>query len=215
MTSRPKRRSSSKANYCRETQLEPEGPFGEVSGTYPDPGVAHVFRLKAITRRRDAIYYALHCGFPPTDTQSTTGLGIEMATIEQLRNVDGGLDLLDVRLLTVSGLMTLVIKLRQRVEGQAKVALMGALAGPYQQPKMAIAVDDDIDASDLRQIMWSMATRVRADRDVIMFPNVKALGAGQRLPRNPGSGSISACRYEVDDRCDQTGGDVAEGKGSV
>jgi 2,5-furandicarboxylate decarboxylase 1 len=166
--------------------LEPEGPFGEVTGTYPDPGVAHVFRLKAITRRRDAIYYALHCGFPPTDTQSTTGMGIEIATIEHLRNVDGGLDLLDVRLLTVSGLMTLVIKLRPRVEGQAKTALMAALAGPYQQPKMAIAVDDDIDASDLRQIMWSVATRVRADRDVIMFPNVKVWGLDNASPVVPG-----------------------------
>jgi len=166
--------------------LEPEGPFGEVTGTYPDPGQAHVFRLKAITRRRDAIYYALHCGFPPTDTQSTTGLGIELATMGHLRNVDGGLDLLDVRLLTVSGLMTLVIKLRPRVEGQAKTALMAALAGPYQQPKMAIAVDDDIDASDLRQIIWSMATRVRADRDVIMLPNVKVWGLDNASPVIPG-----------------------------
>ncbi|MGA9006033.1 MAG: UbiD family decarboxylase [Xanthobacteraceae bacterium] len=166
--------------------LEPEGPFGEVTGTYPDPGQAHVFRLKAITRRRDAIYYALHCGFPPTDTQSTTGLGIELATMEHLRVVDGGLDLLDVRLLTVSGLMTLVIKLRPRVEGQAKTALMAALAGPYQQPKMAIAVDDDIDASDLRQIMWSLATRVRADRDVILIPNVKVWGLDNASPVIPG-----------------------------
>ena len=166
--------------------LEPEGPFGEVTGSYPDAGQGHVFKLKAITRRRDAIYYALHCGFPPTDTQSTTGFGIELATLAHLRSVDGGLDLLDVRLLTVSGLMTLVIKLRPRVEGQAKIALMAALAGPYQQPKMAIAVDDDIDAGDLRQIMWSMATRVRADRDVTVIPNVKVWGLDNASPVVPG-----------------------------
>ena len=166
--------------------LEPEGPFGEVTGTYPDLGKAHVFRLKAITRRRDAIYYALHCGFPPTDTQSTTGLGIELATLEHLKNVDGGLDLLDVRLLTVSGLMTLVIKIRPRVEGQAKTALMAALAGPYQQPKMAIAVDDDIDASDLRQIMWSMATRVHPDRDLVTIPFTRVWGLDNASPIVPG-----------------------------
>ena len=166
--------------------LEPEGPFGEVTGTYPDAGQAHVFRLKAITRRRDAIYYALHCGFPPTDTQSTTGLGIELATIEHLRNVDGGLDLLDVRLLTVSGLMTLVLKIRPRFEGQAKTALMAALAGPYQQPKMAIAVDDDIDASDLRQIMWSLATRVHPDRDLVTIPFTRVWGLDNASPVVPG-----------------------------
>jgi 2,5-furandicarboxylate decarboxylase 1 len=166
--------------------LEPEGPFGEVTGTYPDPGVAHVLRIKAITRRQDPIYYALHCGFPTTDTQATTGLGIEIATLEHLRKVDGGLNLLDVRLLTVSGLMTLVIKIRPRFEGQAKTALMAALAGPYQQPKMAIAVDDDIDASDLRQIMWSISTRVRADRDVVMIPHTRVWGLDNASPVIPG-----------------------------
>jgi 2,5-furandicarboxylate decarboxylase 1 len=166
--------------------LEAEGPFGEVTGTYPELGEAHVFRLKAITRRKDAIYYALHCGFPATDTQSTTGLGIEIATAAQLRNVDGGLDLLDVRLLTVSGLMALVLKIRPRVEGQVKTALMAALAGPYQQPKLAIAVDDDIDAADLRQIMWSIATRVRADRDVVLIPNTRVWGLDNVSPVVPG-----------------------------
>ncbi len=166
--------------------LEPEGPFGEVTGTYPDPGEAHVFRLKAITRRRDAIYYALHCGFPVTDTQSTTCLGIEIATMEHLKKVDGGMDLLDVRCLTASGLMMLVIKMRPKVEGQAKVALMAALSGPYQQPKVAIAVDDDIDAADLRQIIWSMTTRVHAERDVVLFPNVKVFGLDNVSPVVPG-----------------------------
>lgn len=167
-------------------QLEPEGPFGEVTGLYPDAGSAHVFNVKAITRRRDAIYYALHCGFPVTDTQATTGLGIEVATIEHLRKVDGGLDLLDVRVLAISGLMALVVKLRPHVEGQAKTALMAALAGPYQQPKLAIAVDDDIDASDVRQVMWSVATRVQADRDVIIIPNVKVWGLDNSSPVVPG-----------------------------
>jgi UbiD family decarboxylase len=166
--------------------LEPEGLFGEVTGTYPDQGQAHVFRLKAITRRRDAIYYALHCGFPATDTQATTGLGIEIATLEHLKRVDGGLDLLDVRLLTISGLMTLVIKIRPRVEGQAKTALMAALAGPYQQPKMAIAVDDDIDASDLREIMWSIATRVHPDKDLVTIPFTRVWGLDNASPFVPG-----------------------------
>lgn len=166
--------------------LEPEGPFGEVTGTYPDPGEAHVFKLKAITRRRDPIYYALHCGFPVTETQATTGLGIEIATSEHLRNVDGGLDLLDVRCLPVFGLMALIVKIRPRVEGQSKTALMAALSGPYQQPKLAIAVDDDIDAADLRQIMWSLTTRVHAERDVILIPGARVFALDNISPLVPG-----------------------------
>jgi 2,5-furandicarboxylate decarboxylase 1 len=165
---------------------EAEGPFGEVNGMYPERSEAHVFHLKAITRRRDPIFYALHCGFPGTDTQSTTGLGIEVATTDHLRNVDGGLDLLDLRCLTVSGLMMLVVKMRPRSAGQAKIALMAALSGPYQQPKIAVAVDDDIDASDLRQVIWSIATRVHPDDDVVMIPHAKVWAIDNISPMVPG-----------------------------
>jgi len=161
---------------------EPEGPYGEVPGTYCKAGVAEIFRLKAITRRRDAIYYALHCGAPVTCTQATTGLGIEVATWDHLSKVEGGLDLLDVRCHAAAGLMMLVVKLRPRVEGQAKTALMAALSGPYLHPKLAIAVDEDIDAGDLRQVMWSLTTRVHAERDMSMIPNTRVFALDNVSP---------------------------------
>ena len=108
-----------------------------------------------------------------TDTQSITGTCIETVVTDHLRNVEGGLDLLDVRCLGISGLMAIVLKLRPRVEGQAKTALMAALSSPYLHPKIAIAVDDDIDASDLRQIFWSLTTRVHGSRDVVKVPNTR------------------------------------------
>ena len=171
-------------------RLEPEGPFGEVPGTYAQQGHAEVFEVKAITRRRDPVFYAIHCGFPVTDTQQTTALGIEIATREHLRNVEGGLDLRDVRCVTAAGLMMLVLKLRPRVEGQAKTALMAALSGPYLHPKLAIAVDDDIDASDLRQVMWSMTTRVHAEKDVTLIPNTRVFPLDNVSPVVEGQDSL-------------------------
>jgi len=166
---------------------EPEGPFGEVPGTYCEAGESDVFRVKAITRRRRPIFYALHCGAPVTCTQATTGLGVELATWEHLQKVEGGLDLLDVRCLPAAGNMLLVIKLRPKVEGQAKTALMAALSGPYLHPKLAVAVDDDIDASDLRQVMWSMTTRVHAERDVTLIPNTRVFVLDPASPSVPGA----------------------------
>ena len=171
-------------------RLEPEGPFGEVPGTYAQQGHAEVFEVKAITRRRDPVFYAIHCGFPVTDTQQTTALGIEIATREHLRNVEGGLDLRDVRCVTAAGLMMLVLKLRPRVEGQAKTALMAALSGPYLHPKLAIAVDEDIDASDLRQVMWSMTTRVHAEKDVTLIPNTRVFPLDNVSPVVEGQDSL-------------------------
>ncbi len=150
-----------------------EGPFGEASGTYAMEGSTEIFKVKAITHRKDPLFYAMQCGAPMTDTQSITGTCIETVITDHLRNVEGGLDLLDVRCLGIAGLMAIVLKLRPRVEGQAKTALMAALSSPYLHPKLAIAVDDDIDASDMRQVFWSMTTRVHGSRDVVKVPNTR------------------------------------------
>jgi 2,5-furandicarboxylate decarboxylase 1 len=150
-----------------------EGPFGEVTGTYAMEGSTEIFKLKAITHRNDPIFYGMQCGAPLTDSQSITGICIETVLHDHLAKVEGGLDLLDIRCLGIAGLMAVVLKIRPRVEGQAKTALMAALSSPYLHPKIAIAVDDDIDAADLRQVFWSITTRVHAERDVIRIPNTR------------------------------------------
>jgi 2,5-furandicarboxylate decarboxylase 1 len=153
--------------------LTPEGPFGEGSGGYAMEGFTQYLDVKAITRRKDPIFYAMQCGAPMTDTQALVATAIDMLLWDHLKNVEGGLDLLDLRCLGIAGLMAVVIKLRPRVEGQAKTALMAALSGPQMHPKLAIAVDDDIDASDMRQVFWSLTTRVDAQRDVIKIPGAR------------------------------------------
>jgi 2,5-furandicarboxylate decarboxylase 1 len=170
---------------------EPEGPFGEVTGTYAGGGESEVFQVKAITQRKDPIFFALHCGFPVTDAQSTMGLGVEVATKKHLRNVEGGLNLLDVRAITEAGVMMLILKIRPRHPGQTKTALMAALSGPYLHPKLAIAVDEDIDANDLRQIAWSLTTRVHAERDVTMIPNTRVFSLDNISPTAPAMGNFA------------------------
>ncbi len=150
-----------------------EGPFGEVTGGYAEEGSTEIFRLRAITHRKDPLFYGMHSGAPMGDPQSITGICVEAALHEHLARVEGGLDILDIRCLGVSGLMAVVIKLRPRFAGQAKTALMAALSSPYLHPKLAIAVDEDIDAADLRQVFWSMTTRVHAERDVTRIENTR------------------------------------------
>jgi 3-polyprenyl-4-hydroxybenzoate decarboxylase len=37
-----------------------------------------------------------------------------------------------------------------------------------------IVVDDDVDVFDINDVMWALATRVRADRDIFFIPNAKS-----------------------------------------
>jgi len=171
--------------------IEPEGPFGEVTGTYAGAGESEVFVAKHITQRQDAIFYALHCGMPVTEAQATMAIGIEVATKTHLSNVEGGIDLLDVRAVTAAGDMMLVLKLGDHHPGQAKTALMAALSGPYLHPKIAIAVDRDIDANDLRQVAWAMTTRVHAENDVTLLPNTRVFALDNISPVASGMGSFA------------------------
>jgi UbiD family decarboxylase len=151
----------------------PEGPFGEGSGGYGAAGMTQTLEVRAITRRAEPMFYAMQCGAPMTDTQSIVATSGDMLLWRHLENVEGGLDLKDVRCLGIAGLMGVVIKLRPRVEGQAKTALLAALSGPQMHPKLVIAVDEDIDASDMSQVFWSLTTRVHATRDVIRIPHTR------------------------------------------
>ena len=153
--------------------LTPEGPFGEGSGGYAMEGFTQYLDVNAVTRRKRPIFYAMQCGAPMTDTQALVSTAIDMLLWDHLKNVEGGLDLIDLRCLGIAGMMAVIIKLRPRIEGQAKTALLATLSGPQLHPKLAIAVDEDIDASDIRQIFWSITTRVHAERDVIKIPNTR------------------------------------------
>jgi 2,5-furandicarboxylate decarboxylase 1 len=40
--------------------------------------------------------------------------------------------------------------------------------------KQVIVVDDDVDIYDMKDVMWAVATRVRAEKDILMVPGVKS-----------------------------------------
>jgi 2,5-furandicarboxylate decarboxylase 1 len=168
-------------------EMTGEGPFGEVTGTYAQEGSTPLFRVKAVTHRRDPIFYAMQCGLPPSDAHSIICTTIEMKLWEHLRGVDGGqLDLLDVRCIGTMTPMMVVVQLRQRHAGQAKAALMAALSSPYLHPKFAVAVDEDVDPSNVDQIMWAIATRVHAARDVQRWDATRVFALDNASPIEPG-----------------------------
>ena len=144
-----------------------EGPFGEVTGTYAQEGSTPLFRIKAVTHRKDPIFYAMQCGLAPSEAHSLICTTIEMKLWEHMRGIDGGeLDLLDVRCIGAMSPLMVVVQVRQKYPGQARAALVAALSSPYLHPKFAVAVDEDIDPADVNQVMWAIATRTHAQRDV-------------------------------------------------
>lgn len=140
-------------------RLEADGPFGEYTG-YEAPEVqAPVVEVSCITRRRDAIYHDYASGL--ADMLVPDNMAMEGKLYGMIRAVAPSLANVHV---PVSGRrFHAAIQLRDPAPGEARDALMAALA--YRRVKAAFAVDADIDIFSETAMQWAIATRVQWHRD--------------------------------------------------
>ncbi|MBI4627191.1 MAG: UbiD family decarboxylase [Candidatus Rokubacteria bacterium] len=150
---------------------EEEGPFSEFQDYYvAGMGKNPIVELTAMTRRRDAIFKALQNG---SEVEGCVFHKIPMsATIyRRLKNVGGFVDLKNVMVLP--GIFSVVVQLTQRLRGEAKQVLLGALAAEYLHPKVAIAVDEDVNVFNPAEILWAISTRVDPAADITVIPGLR------------------------------------------
>jgi UbiD family decarboxylase len=72
---------------------------------------------------------------------------------------------------TCGGFMAFV-SMKKIAEGEPQMAIMAAL-GTELYTKYVVVVDDDVDIFDMNDVMWAVATRVRAEKDIFFIPGVK------------------------------------------
>jgi UbiD family decarboxylase len=136
-----------------ETSL-PEGPFGEFTGYYAaDKRPAPVMQVEAMHWRNDPILL----GSPPMKPpRFHFGLPFRAAGIWANLESAGVIDVVGAWQ-HVAQLMT-VIALKQRYAGHAKRAGLIAAAQSYMG-RVVVTVDEDVDPSDLADVMWAITTR--------------------------------------------------------
>ena len=155
----------------------PEGPFGEFTGYYaaaarPGP----VMEVTAIHHRNDPILL----GSPPMKPpRFHFGLPFRAATIWSNLEAAGVTDVAGVWQ-HVSQLMT-VVALRQRYDGHAKRAALVAAAHSYMA-RLVVVVDDDIDPSNLADVMWAVATRCEPSENIDILRNAWSSALDPRIP---------------------------------
>lgn len=172
-------------------EIAGEGPFGEVTGTYSKRGTAPVFRVKAITRRRKPVFYAMSCGMAPSDAHSITCAVVEAKLWDHLKGVDGGLlDIRDVR--SPGGMSPLMVALRMhaRYPGQTRTALMAAAASPYLHPKFLASVDPDVDAGDAWAILRALVSRMDPMQGITRIDKTRVFTLDNSSPLDPGQGPM-------------------------
>src|SRR3954447_13724684 len=157
----------------------PEGRFGEftrlMGGLHWNPLV----RIKAISMRKDAIYYSLHMPWENTWLAAPT----RYAAIRQALRT-AGVTVKDINV-TLGGcaFWHAVISIKKQ-PGEAKNALLAALS--VMDLKHVVVVDDDIDVNDPMDVEWAIATRVQGDKDVMIVSNARAKPLDPSLPQGFG-----------------------------
>jgi UbiD family decarboxylase len=145
---------------------EEEGPFGEFTGYSMPSGQNPVLRVKAITHRHDPIYQDI-CGGQHREHLTIATIPMEA---NYLRAVKAAVP--EVEAVQVAAPFTLIISMKKKYEGQARTAMLAAFNADLYL-KHAIVVDHDIDIANLQQVLWAMATRAQAGRDVFIIPSAR------------------------------------------
>ena len=143
-----------------------EGPFGEFLGYYVPAGDNHVFEVREVYWRKDPIFHSLLCGSPEDR------LILEAVNAAKtFRHLNAQLPgIVDVS--CSPAFMNTTIKIRQQYEGHARQVLMAAFAADLDYNKACFVVDEDIDISDMNEVIWAFVTRGRVDKRVLVIEDV-------------------------------------------
>lgn len=147
---------------------EDEGPFGEFTGYSTSRSTRNLFELSCITRRHDAIYQDLVPGFA-WEHLLLSQFTQEIILLEKLRREIPGVRALS---LPKNGChFHAYLSMAPSARGQARQAMM-LLFGLDLYLKLIIVVDEDVDVYREEEVLWACATRMQADKDVFIVPDV-------------------------------------------
>jgi 4-hydroxy-3-polyprenylbenzoate decarboxylase len=148
-----------------------EGPYGDHTGYYNSVEPFPVFKVTAITMRRDPIYLTTHTGRPP-DEPSVLGEALNEVFIPLLRGQFP--EIVDFWLPPEGcSYRIAVVSMKKAYPGHAKRVMMGVWSylRQFMYTKWVIVVDDDINARDWKDVMWALSTRMDPARDITVIEN--------------------------------------------
>ncbi|MGH2406843.1 MAG: UbiD family decarboxylase [Candidatus Limnocylindrales bacterium] len=147
--------------------VQTEGPFGEYPRYYTRVGPQPYVTITAVTMRGEPIFVDV---FNAHTEHSMLGGLPRMGSI--YRRVKEAMPSVTMVNLPLSGMARshLYLSMKKRVEGEPKIAAVAALAvDPLL--KHIFIVDDDVDVFNETDVLWCLATRFQADRDLTTLPN--------------------------------------------
>ena len=175
-----------------------EGPFGEWTGYYAsDHRAEPILQVKAVYHRNDPIILGSPPGKPPSELTAYRGLMRSALVWEQIERA-GVPDVKEVWCHEAGGARLLVaVAITQRYPGHARQAgHIAAMchAGAYLG-RLVVVVDEDVDVTDLHDVIWAMCTRAEPEQD---YDLIKRAWSGPLDPIIPPGKKGFNSRFVID-----------------
>ena len=184
--------------------LEMEGPLGEFTGYYgnvrsPQP----VMEVKALhVRKAPIITAALMATYPSCEIGAYYAIMRSARILDDLERIGvAGVRAAYSHPAAASGWGMVVVSLLQQYAGHAAqvLALTAQCPAAAYYTKWIIAVDEDVDPTDLNQVLWALSTRCNPSDDLDVLRNTWSTGLdpSQYPPEARPYGSkvlINACK---------------------
>lgn len=144
---------------------EPEGPFSEFTGYSLGERLREVVYVKAITRRKDALFHDINVAHADHMVLST--IPMEANLLKAVRAA-----VPSTRAVRIPAPFTAYISIEKRVAGQSMNAVLAAF-GSELYLKRVVVVDHDVDVFDDFRVQWAIGTRCQPHRDICVIPNAR------------------------------------------
>ncbi|NLV25914.1 MAG: UbiD family decarboxylase [Methanomicrobiales archaeon] len=145
-----------------------EGPYVDITGTYDPERIQPVIELTGMYTKPDFIYHGLVNG--GDEHKVLMGSPYEPLIYRSVAGVTGVTDVVLTK--GGCGYLHAVVQIKKRTEGDGKNAIMASFAA-HTSLKHVVIVDGDINPSNLMDVEYAIATRVRADRDIMIISGVR------------------------------------------
>ncbi len=188
----------------RPESIKKEGPFGEFTGYYgrPEAGCPLVEVTAIHHRSRPVLTNALMADYPSCEQGAFFGVARSARIWNDLDKLGvPGIQGVYAHPAGAGGFGLTVISLEQRYAGHAAQALglAAQVPGGAYYTKWIIAVDEDVDPTDMDQVIWAMSTRCNPSEDIDVLRNTWStwLDPTQNPPEHRPYGSkalINACK---------------------
>jgi UbiD family decarboxylase len=176
--------------YIDTEYLEPEGPFGESHGHVNLQEFNGVMEVTAITRRSDAVFLTYISQLYPNEISAVRAMVHEHGFQTYLRDqlgIRGVVRVVTHRPLTGNRKIIFVVFERGVARTEIWRALYGVMSQQRAAGKIVIAVNEDIEPTDLDSVLWAIAFRATPHLDMQILPH-----------KDPGHGPATMVRAGED-----------------